>query len=57
MMSTSGVVKSVPTVIHARITGTGSYLPGAPVSNDDLRTRGIDTSDEWIVERTHSFPT
>ncbi|MBV2235749.1 MAG: ketoacyl-ACP synthase III [Sterolibacterium sp.] len=38
--------------MHARITGTGSYLPGAPVSNDDLRTRGIDTSDEWIVERT-----
>ncbi|WP_269458645.1 beta-ketoacyl-ACP synthase III [Sterolibacterium denitrificans] len=40
------------TVIHARITGTGSYLPGAPVSNDDLRARGIDTTDEWIVERT-----
>jgi 3-oxoacyl-[acyl-carrier-protein] synthase-3 len=38
--------------IHARITGTGSYLPGAPVTNDDLRTRGIDTTDEWIVERT-----
>ncbi len=40
------------TMTHARITGTGSYLPGAPVSNDDLRTRGIDTTDEWIVERT-----
>ena len=39
-------------VVHARITGTGSYLPGEPVSNDDLRQRGIDTTDDWIVERT-----
>ena len=27
-------------------------MPGAPVSNQDLVARGIDTSDEWIVERT-----
>jgi 3-oxoacyl-[acyl-carrier-protein] synthase-3 len=27
-------------------------LPGAPVSNDDLVARGIETSDAWIVERT-----
>lgn len=39
-------------MIYARITGTGSYLPGAPVSNDDLVARGIETSDQWIVERT-----
>jgi len=39
-------------MIHARVIGTGSYLPGAPVSNADLVARGIDTSDEWIVERT-----
>lgn len=39
-------------MIYSRITGTGSYLPGAPVSNRDLMARGIDTSDEWIVERT-----
>ena len=38
--------------IFSRITGTGSYLPGSPVSNDDLVARGIDTSDEWIAERT-----
>lgn len=38
--------------IFSRITGTGSHLPGAPVSNNDLVARGIDTSDEWIVERT-----
>lgn len=39
-------------MIYARIAGTGSVLPGEPVSNDDLVARGIDTSDEWIVERT-----
>lgn len=39
-------------MIHTRIAGTGSYLPGEPVSNDDLVARGIDTSDAWIVERT-----
>ncbi len=38
--------------IYSRITGTGSYLPGTPVSNDDLVARGIETSDSWIVERT-----
>lgn len=39
-------------MIYARISGTGSYLPGQPVSNDDLVARGIDTNDEWIVTRT-----
>lgn len=39
-------------MIYARVAGTGSYLPGNPVTNDDLVARGIDTSDEWIVERT-----
>lgn len=38
--------------MYARITGTGSYLPGNPVSNSDLAARGIDTNDEWIVSRT-----
>jgi len=38
--------------IFSRIAGTGSYLPGQPVSNDDLVARGVDTSDQWIVERT-----
>jgi len=38
--------------MFSRITGIGSYLPGQPVSNDDLARRGIDTSDEWIVSRT-----
>lgn len=39
-------------MIFCRITGTGGYLPGAPVSNHDLVARGIETSDEWIAERT-----
>lgn len=38
--------------VYARIAGTGSYLPGEPVSNLDLVARGVDTSDEWIIERT-----
>lgn len=39
--------------IHARITGTGSYLPGEPVSNEALiAAHGLDTTDAWIVERT-----
>lgn len=40
-------------MIYARITGTGSYLPGSPVSNAELVARhGLESSDEWIVERT-----
>ncbi|MBL8473567.1 MAG: ketoacyl-ACP synthase III [Rhodocyclaceae bacterium] len=39
-------------MIHARITGTGSYLPPVRLSNDDLVARGIDTNDEWVVGRT-----
>jgi 3-oxoacyl-[acyl-carrier-protein] synthase-3 len=38
--------------MYARLTGTGSNLPGDPVTNDDLVARGIDTNDEWIVTRT-----
>ena len=38
--------------MYARIAGVGSYVPGEPVSNQDLVSRGVDTSDEWIVERT-----
>jgi 3-oxoacyl-[acyl-carrier-protein] synthase-3 len=38
--------------MYARLIGTGSYLPGNPVSNNDLAARGIDTNDEWIVTRT-----
>ena len=41
---------------YSRITGTGSYLPPRRLTNADLvaelAQRGIETSDEWIVERT-----
>ncbi len=36
---------------YARITGTGSYLPEKVVTNHDLE-KMVDTSDEWILERT-----
>ncbi len=38
-------------MIHAKILGTGSYLPEKRVSNDDL-AKTLDTSDEWIFSRT-----
>ncbi|MCZ8254238.1 MAG: ketoacyl-ACP synthase III, partial [Polaromonas sp.] len=41
---------------YSRIAGTGSYLPPRRLTNADLAaelaTRGVETSDEWIVERT-----
>ena len=36
---------------YARITGTGSYLPEKVLTNHDLE-KMVDTSDEWIRERT-----
>lgn len=35
----------------ARITAIGSYVPEKVLSNDDLE-KIVDTSDEWIVQRT-----
>lgn len=41
---------------YSRITGTGSYLPPRKLTNADLvaelAAKGIETSDNWIVERT-----
>ena len=41
---------------YSRITGTGSYLPPRRLTNADLvaelAAKGVETSDEWIVERT-----
>ena len=41
---------------YSRIVGTGSFLPPRRVTNAELAAqlaqRGIETSDEWIVERT-----
>jgi len=35
-----------------RILGTGSYLPPKVLTNFDLQKMGLDTTDEWIVQRT-----
>ncbi len=38
---------------NAFISGTGYHVPPRVVTNDDLRTQyGIDTTSEWIVQRT-----
>jgi 3-oxoacyl-[acyl-carrier-protein] synthase III len=41
---------------YSRITGTGSFLPPKRVTNAELAARlaadGVETSDDWIVERT-----
>ncbi|MGV3572097.1 MAG: 3-oxoacyl-ACP synthase, partial [Ramlibacter sp.] len=41
---------------YSRITGTGSFLPPRRVTNADLAAQlaadGVETSDDWIVERT-----
>lgn len=34
------------------ILGTGSYVPPKVLSNFDLEKTGLDTTDEWIVQRT-----
>lgn len=38
-------------MIYSRITGTGSYLPEKVLTNKDLESM-VDTTDEWIIERT-----
>lgn len=42
--------------LYSRITGTGSYLPPRRLTNADLvaelSAKGVETSDQWIVERT-----
>ena len=47
---------SAASELYSRITGTGGYLPRRRVTNADLvaelAARGLESSDEWIVERT-----
>lgn len=38
-------------MLRSVLIGTGSHLPRRAVSNDEL-AKTVDTSDEWIVERT-----
>jgi 3-oxoacyl-[acyl-carrier-protein] synthase III len=37
--------------VHVTITGLGAYAPERVVTNDEL-SKLVDTSDEWIMERT-----
>lgn len=39
-------------MLRAVIKGVGAALPAQCVMNADLAARGVDTSDEWIVQRT-----
>lgn len=39
------------TARYSRIAGTGGYLPAQVLTNAELEKR-VDTSDQWIVERT-----
>ncbi len=44
--------KVQPGARGAVISGWGAALPPKTLTNDDLREMGLDTSDEWIRERT-----
>jgi 3-oxoacyl-[acyl-carrier-protein] synthase-3 len=39
------------TVVRSVVLGCGSYLPARILSNDEL-ARSVETTDEWIVQRT-----
>jgi len=41
----------VSSILRSVVTGVGDYLPSRVVTNDDL-AKFVETSDEWIVERT-----
>ena len=55
MISTPATLP-LPVAPYTRISGTGSYLPPNRVSNqalvEQLAARGLESSHEWIVERT-----
>lgn len=38
-------------LLHTKIAGTGKYHPERVVTNEELSKR-VDTSDEWIIQRT-----
>ena len=38
-------------MLHSKISGIGYYVPEQVVTNDDL-TKVMETTDEWIQERT-----
>ena len=38
--------------LRSRIVGCGAYLPSKVVTNNDLVAEGVDTTDEWIQQRS-----
>ena len=38
-------------ILRSQIVGSGCYLPSRVVTNAELAAT-VDTSDEWIIERT-----
>ncbi len=55
-MNGTAPAAAILTARFSRIAGTGGYLPAKRLTNaalaDQLATRGVETSDDWIVERT-----
>jgi 3-oxoacyl-[acyl-carrier-protein] synthase-3 len=51
-----GEYSQISSARYSRVAGTGSDLPPLRLTNDDLvamlARRGVETSDDWIVERT-----
>ena len=45
------MIGTAPEGFRAAITGIGSYVPDRVMTNDELSAM-VDTSDEWIIERT-----
>ena len=45
------MIGTAPEGFRAAITGIGSYVPDRILTNDEL-SKMVDTSDEWIIERT-----
>ena len=39
-------------MLRSRIVGCGAYLPSKIITNSDLAAQGVDTSDDWIRQRT-----
>ncbi len=56
MRACTGEYSQISATRHSRIAGTGSDLPPLRLTNNDLvemlAKRGVETSDDWIVERT-----
>ncbi len=55
-MNGTASIAAAPAGRFSRIAGTGGHLPAHRLTNaalaDQLAARGVETSDDWIVERT-----